>query len=148
MKPRTVQQGVRPQETLSMSAAAAEKSDDAISPNLGPNIALSVAQIEITAAAAEPPWPTPQNAHSQEWERLGRYLNDIAAHIVAGRLEVDGVPTIVESTGVFPGIEGSFIWIPKELAHRARWILAWPALTENELTFLATGELVPVGDNG
>jgi hypothetical protein len=29
------------------------------------------------------------------------------------------------------------------MAHRARWILAEPEITERELTYLATGELDP-----
>jgi len=70
------------------------------------------------------------------------YPNYLAAMIVAGLLESEGVPTIVESIGPFPGTSSSAIWVPKELVHRARWILSWPPPTDSELTFLATGELL------
>jgi len=35
----------------------------------------------------------------------------------------------------------SMVLVPRELAHRARWVLSWPAPSDAELTFLATGEL-------
>jgi len=63
------------------------------------------------------------------------------AHIVAGRLNADGVPTIVLAA---PGLEFLFtaeILVPKALLHRARWVLAWPPASEAELLFLATGEI-------
>ncbi len=78
-----------------------------------PKTVLSVAEIEVTVGAAEPPWPTPPSTPYREWERFGLYSNYIAAHIVAGRLEIEGVPTIVEASGVFPGVFSSTIWIPK-----------------------------------
>lgn len=102
----------------------------------------SVAHTQPLSGAAEPPWASPPAAPVREWERFGRYPNYLAAQIVAGFLENEGVPTLVESIGVFPDVTSySTIWIPKELAHRARWILAWPPPTEAELTFLATGDL-------
>jgi len=122
---------------------AAERVTDMVPLDPTPNTALSVAQIEVTAGATEPPWSNPPPTLYREWERFGLYSNYIAAHIVAGRLEIEGVPTIIEASGVFPGIFSSTIWIPKQLAHRARWIFAWPPPTSNELTFLATGELLP-----
>lgn len=33
------------------------------------------------------------------------------------------------------------ILVPHALAHRARWVLAWPPVPDEELLFLATGEL-------
>jgi hypothetical protein len=101
----------------------------------------SMSQPEVSAAAAEPPWPIPPHTPFREWQRLDRYPNYLAAHIVAGLLENEGVPTIVESIGIFPDTQFSSIWVPKELMHRARWILAFPPPTDNELTFLAIGEL-------
>lgn len=74
--------------------------------------------------------------------RFARYPNYLATHIVAGLLENEGVPTLVEFFAPFPVTDSSAIWVPKELLHRARWILAWPPPTEAELLFLATGEFL------
>ena len=92
------------------------------------------------AVVAEPPWPATPQSLPIEWEEFDRHPNYLAAHIVAGLLENEGVPTIVESSSAFPGTLFSAIWVPKHLLHRARWILAWPAPSDAELLFLATGE--------
>jgi hypothetical protein len=83
---------------------------------------------------------TPLSAFS-DWVRFARYHNDLEARIVAGNLIANGVPSVVEPVGQFPGIMSCAIWVPRALAHRARWILSWLPLTDAELTFLATGEL-------
>jgi hypothetical protein len=75
-----------------------------------------------------------------DWIRFARYLNDLEARIVAGHLIAEGVPSVVEPIGPFPGMTACAIWVPKLLAHRARWVLSWPPPTDAELTFLATGE--------
>jgi hypothetical protein len=112
-----------------------------------PMAVLSVATVaEGVSPFDEPPWPTPSETLLWNWERFERYPNHITASIVAGRLEADGVPTIVEAVSAFPGVFCATIWVPKELMHRARWVLAWPAPTDSELTFLATGELLPEGE--
>lgn len=100
----------------------------------------NIAQMEVSAAAAEPVWPSPSPEFLREWERFARYPNYLAAMIVAGLLENEGVPTVVESIGPFPGTNSSAVWVPRELVHRARWILAWPPPSDAELTYLATGE--------
>jgi hypothetical protein len=76
-----------------------------------------------------------------DWVRFATYLNDLEAHIVAGSLLTNGVPSLVEPVGSFPGMTAAAIWVPKLLVHRARWVLSWPPPTNAELTFLATGEL-------
>lgn len=101
----------------------------------------TAAQLEVSAAAAEPPWPTYPPVDFRDWRQFARYPNYLAAHIVAGLLENEGVPAVVESSGVFPGADTSAIWVPKELLHRARWILALSPPSDAELLFLATGEL-------
>ena len=106
--------------------------------------AASMTQVE--AAAAEPPWPSQPHVDFRDWRRFARYPNYLAAHIVAGLLENEGVPTVVESWGSFPGADSSAIWVPKELMHRARWILALSPPSDAELLFLATGELEPANE--
>ena len=100
--------------------------------------ASDMARLEPTSAIPEPPWPT--GPVFQEWERFERYPNYIAAHIVGGLLESEGVPAIIEAVTPITGVETSALWVPKKLVHRARWILAWGPPTDKELIFLATGE--------
>jgi hypothetical protein len=101
---------------------------------------------EPSATAQEPLWPQTPRSGPVEWERLERYAEYLAAEIVAGLLESEGVPAFVESMTPFPGMSSyASVWVPEALAHRARWILAWPPPSEAELTFLATGEL-PSGE--
>jgi hypothetical protein len=117
-------------------------------PSLDAVEAAMLSEAEAIATAypfGEIPSPTPRDTVIWNWVRFERYSNYITASIVAGRLEVEGVPTIVEEAGVFPGIDCATIWVPKALMHRARWVLAWPTPTDSELTFLATGELLPEG---
>ena len=99
-----------------------------------------------TDAAAEPPWPEPPPHEELRWECFLRFLGPLEAHIVAGRLNAEGVPTVVLSA---PGMDLSFtakILVPAHLLHRARWVMAWPPASEAELLFLATGEIGPVED--
>jgi hypothetical protein len=70
---------------------------------LGDRAAVSaMAQLEVSAAAAEPPWPSQPPMDFRDWRRFARYPNYLAAHIVAGLLESEGVPTVVESWGGTP----------------------------------------------
>ena len=105
-----------------------------------------MAQAEFTDAATESPEPlfAPQTP-PVAWIRFAYYPNAWSAHIVAGLLENEGVPAMIESSDVFPGTMGysAAVWVPQSLAHRARWILALPPPTEAELIFLATGALAP-----
>jgi hypothetical protein len=70
----------------------------------------------------------------------------LEAHIVAGRLNVEGVPTVVLSALGVDLSNTAEILVPHHLMHRARWVLAWPAVPEEELQFLATGEIGPVSE--
>jgi hypothetical protein len=94
-----------------------------------------------TAFAPEPPWLLPPNFAGIEWEVFARYSNYLAAQIVAGLFENEGLPSIVEAWTAFPGVGSAAVWVPKLLMHRARWITALAAPTDAELVFLATGEL-------
>ena len=97
-------------------------------------------------ARAEPPWPEFPSHQEVQWERFMRFPGPMEAYIVAGRLNVEGVPTVVLSA---PGLELPFtaeVLVPRALLHRARWVLAWPPVSEEELLFLATGEIGPVDE--
>lgn len=97
----------------------------------------------VADALEDSPLDLTPRAHS-EWLHFASCYSEFEARIVAGRLSSEGVPAIVETIGAFPGLFASVIWVPKVLAHRARWLLAWPPFTDAELTFLATGELSSV----
>ena len=99
-------------------------------------------QVDTTAAVfePEPPWLSPDN-QPIEWEAFERFPNYLAAQIVAGVLENEGVPAIVTHWSVFPGLVSAIIYVPKYLLHRARWVLALAPPSDVELLFLATGEL-------
>jgi hypothetical protein len=77
-----------------------------------------------------------------EWAVLGVYPNELAARIVAGLLENEGVLTHVAPDGpLFTCWESAAVLVLAEQLHTARWILALPVPSESELNFLATGEL-------
>jgi len=97
---------------------------------------------DATAAAfgTEPPWFLPPNLAEVEWEIYARYSNYLAAQIVAGLFENEGLPSIAVAWTSLPGVGSAAVWVPKPLMHRARWIAAQAEPTDAELLFLATGE--------
>ena len=99
-------------------------------------------QTDTTAAVfgTEPPWLLPPNLTEIEWEIYAFYPNYLAAQIVAGLFENEGLPSIVVAWTSLPGVGSATVWVPKLLMHRARWIAAQEAPTEAALLFLATGE--------
>lgn len=107
----------------------------------------SSAHVQPTSTVAEPRWPSQEQETLSEWGRFSRYPSAISAHVVAGLLNHEGVPTIVESLGFSTEFTNwTTIWVPKQLVHRARWVLAWDYPTEAELIFLATGDFPREGD--
>ena len=51
----------------------------------------AMAQLGTLSTAAEPAWPSPAHPSFREWRRFARYPNYLAAHIVGGLLENEGV---------------------------------------------------------
>ena len=91
--------------------------------------------------AIELPDHTPPESTDPRWVRFLAFLDPLEARIVAGRLEVEGVPAVVlESPGFDLGSVAAIL-VPKVLLHRARWVLAWPEPSDEELLLLATGEI-------
>jgi hypothetical protein len=57
-------------------------------------------------------------------------------------LELEGVPSRVESRSLANSVETDFVvFVVRKLAHRARWIVAQLGPSDAELDFLATGRL-------
>ena len=109
---------------------------------------VRVVQLGARDAAAEPPWPDLPPHQTVHWERFMRFLGPLEAQIVAGRLNVEGVPTIVLSSPAVDFSNTAEILVPRLLMHRARWVLAWPPVSEEELAFLATGQIGGKDSNG
>jgi hypothetical protein len=89
----------------------------------------------------DPLWPLPPDHTKIEWEIFARFPNYLAAEIVAGLFQNEGLPSIVQAWNSVPGVGTVAVWVPKFLMHRARWIVALAPPTDAELLFLATGEL-------
>ena len=105
----------------------------------------SPAQVAAGAAALEPepPWRPGPEITPIEGEAFAVYPHYLAAHIVSGVLENEGLLTVVTACTAFPGVASDTLWVPRHPMHRARWIAALSPPSDAELLFLATGELVP-----
>lgn len=76
------------------------------------------------------------------WIPLLEFGSRGSAEAVAAVLQAEQIPTHVASGRLVAGIEAQFVLsVPQSLAHRARWLLEQSDFTEDELAFLATGEL-------
>src|SRR5262245_52988330 len=107
----------------------------------GPSACTPESVVASALFESEPPWSLPPGVRTTEWDAFATYPNYLAAEIVAGLLENEGLPAIVEAWASFPGVGSATIWVPKGLIHRARWIVALGPPTDAELLFLATGKL-------
>ena len=91
-------------------------------------------------AAPQPRGPAASQFHPH-WEEFARFSNFWEGHVLAGLLRNEDVPAKV--IFLWPVFDAGFsaVLVPRELLHRARWVLSWPVASDAELTFLATGEL-------
>jgi hypothetical protein len=79
--------------------------------------------------------------HPDDWSVLEVCSNHLAAEILASLMRSESVPVLIEAIGAVPGLEqGSRVLVPTDLMHRARWVLAQPKLTDEELELLATAK--------
>ena len=77
-----------------------------------------------------------------DWPVAALFSDLASAQVIVGLLEWEGVPThLVVGNPLLGQLQGCEIYVPPELLHRARWILASAPFSDAELTFLATGEL-------
>jgi hypothetical protein len=112
--------------------------------SVGPVDAMSSSSHQIRhleQAAPQSPWPPASHVYLH-WEEFARFPNYWEGHILAGLLRNEDVPARV--TFLWPSFDSGFssVLVPRELLHRAQWVLRWPPPSEAELTFLATGEFV------
>ena len=64
-----------------------------------PEVESAAAQWDALVGTIGPNWPHPLGVNIREWVRFSRYPNYLAAYIVAGRLQAEEVPVIVEVIG-------------------------------------------------
>lgn len=78
----------------------------------------------------------------EEWQLFKLFPNRVEADRIATFLQSSGVPAYVDHGALGVGLEGEFkVFVATELAHRARWLISLPEITDAELDFLATGRL-------
>jgi len=76
------------------------------------------------------------------WQVVAAFSDVASAHATATLFRAEGVPAkIVSDTSLLGEARGCEIQVPRELVHRARWLMSQAQFTDAELTFLATGEL-------
>lgn len=74
--------------------------------------------------------------------QIATFEDEASAEVLAGMLRGEGVPTEVRTISPLPGvIDEVQVYVPKSLAHRARWLMKSSKVTDEELRFAATGEL-------
>jgi hypothetical protein len=82
------------------------------------------------------------------WSAVATFADPISAEALAGRLASEQLPCKVVSNETLPGLATAFaVLVPAELLHRAQWILKQVNFSEQELTYLATGELPNAADD-
>jgi len=85
-----------------------------------------------------------------EWEVFRSFPKESAAIAMCGQLRAGECPATVSPRALGNAVETEYcVFVPRSLAHRARWIVAQLPVSEEELEFLATGKLpAPPGDAG
>ena len=78
-----------------------------------------------------------------QWVLFESRDDSASAEILRSQLENEGVATRLEIHGV-PGMSAFNILVLSSMLHRARWITQQQPPSDNELEYLATGQL-PVG---
>jgi len=73
------------------------------------------------------------------WMSIAVYPDRASAEAALGLLAADDLPAYISSDAYVPGLGTNFsVLVPSDLLPRARWILRESALSEEELTELAT----------
>lgn len=78
----------------------------------------------------------------EAWEQVAVFGDPLSAEVVAGLLRSEDVPVEVVTPEALSGLmQGACICVPPYLVHRARWIMLQYRFEDEELAFLATGQL-------
>jgi hypothetical protein len=77
-----------------------------------------------------------------DWSVLATFGDRISAQALVGLLDSEKVLCRLSSNEPLPGLGTEFaVVVPTEFLHRALWIRDHAQVSEQELTYLATGEL-------
>lgn len=77
-----------------------------------------------------------------QWQPVVMVLDTLSANALAERLRLEGIPARVDSDSSLLGAARPCrVLVERANLQRARWLLASGGFTDEELTYLATGEL-------
>jgi hypothetical protein len=76
-----------------------------------------------------------------DWVIFQSFDNRSLADMLSERFEANDIPTKIDYGAYHPGVDGVHLYVPSHLVHRAKWLCNESALSDEELVFLATGEL-------
>jgi hypothetical protein len=77
-----------------------------------------------------------------EWQVVASVSDVASGHVIVTLFNYEGLPAkLILGNPLLGDANGCEIRVPREAAHRARWILSQAEFTDAELTYLATGEL-------
>ncbi len=80
---------------------------------------------------------------TEDLTQVATFEDEASAEVFAGMLRSEGVRTEVRPISPLPGIVDEVqVYVPTSLAHRARWFMNSSKVSDEELRFAATGELV------
>jgi hypothetical protein len=104
-------------------------------------------QILVPKSAVSAP-EQDDNVNNSTWIGVDAYPDRFSAEAIVGLLASEGVPAYIAADEPIPGLGRNFsVLVPPELVQRALRILKQAPVGENELMYLATGELPgPTGD--
>ncbi|HSM40078.1 MAG TPA: hypothetical protein VK862_04965 [Afifellaceae bacterium] len=83
-----------------------------------------------------------------EWIIFKSFDNRVLAEMMSERFRLNGVPTKIDYGAYTSGVDGVHLYVPQDLVDRARWLTRETALSDEELDYLATGELPDSKDPG
>ena len=76
------------------------------------------------------------------WSAVATFTDSISAEALAGLFKSEDLPCRIASNETLPGLATEYaVLVPAELLHRAQWIMKQAPVSEQELTYLATGKL-------
>ena len=77
-----------------------------------------------------------------DWQVVATFSDVSSGHMIVTLFNREGLPAeLILGSPLLGDANSCEIRVPREVAHRARWIFSQAKFTDAELTYLATGEL-------
>ena len=76
-----------------------------------------------------------------EWTIFKTFDSRSMADMLAELFRSNDVPTKIDYGIYGSGLDGVYLYVPSNLVHRAKWLTAETKFSDEELNYLATGEL-------